>query len=65
MYFYQKIVRPLFRQAQAKLGDLNAILQDNLSGIREIQVFTQEEREYRRVSEGSTPMHGPSQKPCP
>lgn len=51
MYFYQKIVRPLFRQAQAKLGDLNAILQDNLSGIREIQVFTQEEREYRRVSE--------------
>lgn len=51
MYFYQKIVRPLFRQAQAKLGDLNAILQDNLSGIREIQVFTQEEREYKRVSE--------------
>jgi ABC-type multidrug transport system fused ATPase/permease subunit len=51
MYYYQKIVRPLFRQAQAKLGDLNAILQDNLSGIREIQVFTQEEREYKRVSE--------------
>lgn len=51
MYFYQKVVRPLFRQAQAKLGDLNAILQDNLSGIREIQVFTQEEREYKRVSE--------------
>jgi ATP-binding cassette subfamily B protein len=37
MYFYQKLIRPLFRQAQAKLGDLNAILQDNLSGIREIQ----------------------------
>ncbi|HHY75548.1 MAG TPA: ABC transporter ATP-binding protein [Firmicutes bacterium] len=51
MYFYQKVVRPLFRQAQAKLGDLNAMLQDNLSGIREIQVFTQEERELKRITE--------------
>lgn len=48
-YLYNLYVRPLFRQAQAKLGELNAILQDNLSGIREIQVFTQEERESHRV----------------
>ncbi|HHV93511.1 MAG TPA: ABC transporter ATP-binding protein [Firmicutes bacterium] len=46
---YNRYVRPLFRQAQAKLGDLNSTLQDNLSGMREIQVFTQEEREKRRV----------------
>ncbi|MGI6632694.1 MAG: ABC transporter ATP-binding protein [Bacillota bacterium] len=51
MYMYNKRVRPIFRDAQAKLGDLNATLQDNLSGIREIQVFTQEEREKRRVTE--------------
>ncbi|HHY34422.1 MAG TPA: ABC transporter ATP-binding protein [Firmicutes bacterium] len=50
-YLYNLYVRPLFRQAQAKLGELNAILQDNLSGIREIQVFTQEERESQRVGQ--------------
>ena len=50
-YLYNVYVRPLFRQAQAKLGELNAILQDNLSGIREIQVFTQEERESQRVGQ--------------
>ena len=46
---YNRYVRPLFRHAQAMLGDLNSALQDNLSGIREIQVFTQEEREMQRV----------------
>jgi len=46
---YNRYVRPLFRHAQAKLGDLNAALQDNLSGMREIQVFTQEEREMESV----------------
>ena len=46
---YNRHVRPLFRQAQAKLGDLNSTLQDNLSGMREIQVFTQEEREKQRI----------------
>jgi ATP-binding cassette subfamily B protein len=46
---FNRHVRPLFRYAQAKLGDLNAVLQDNLSGMREIQVFTQEEREMESV----------------
>ncbi|NMB17819.1 MAG: ABC transporter ATP-binding protein [Firmicutes bacterium] len=46
---YNRYVRPLFRHAQAMLGNLNSTLQDNLSGIREIQVFTQEEREMQRV----------------
>lgn len=46
---YNRYVRPLFRHAQAKLGDLNAVLQDNLSGMREIQAFTQEEREMESV----------------
>lgn len=50
-YLYNRYVRPLFRQAQARLGELNAVLQDNLSGMREIQVFTQEQREVERVSE--------------
>ena len=48
---YNRYVRPLFRYAQARLGDLNAALQDNLSGMREIQVFTQEEREMEQVGQ--------------
>ncbi|NLB72831.1 MAG: ABC transporter ATP-binding protein, partial [Firmicutes bacterium] len=46
---YNRYVRPLFRYAQARLGDLNAAVHDNLSGMREIQVFTQEEREMESV----------------
>ena len=49
-YYYNIYVRPLFRKAQVKLGELNAMLQDSLSGMREIQVFTQEEREASRIS---------------
>ncbi len=48
---YNRYVRPLFCYAQARLGDLNAVLHDNLSGMREIQVFTQEEREMESVGE--------------
>ena len=50
-YLYARFVEPLFLAAQRKLGDLSAVLQDNLSGMREIQVFTQEEREKRRIGE--------------
>jgi ATP-binding cassette subfamily B protein len=46
---YNRYVRHLFRYAQARLGDLNAVLHDNLSGMREIQVFTQEEREMESL----------------
>lgn len=42
-------IRPALRKVQATLGDLNALVQDNLSGIKEIQLFTQEERESERV----------------
>lgn len=43
-------VRPAFRKRQEELGELNAILQDNLSGIREIKTFTREETEEQRIS---------------
>jgi len=35
-----------------ELGNLNALLNDNLSGIREIKAFTREEDEGRRVNQG-------------
>jgi len=43
-------VHPAFHKRQRELGELNAILQDNLSGMREIKTFTREAAEERRVS---------------
>jgi ATP-binding cassette subfamily B protein len=49
---YAKKVRPAFRRRQAELGQLNAVLNDNISGIREIKAFTREDAEAQRVSLG-------------
>jgi ATP-binding cassette subfamily B protein len=49
---YSRYVRPKFVERQRALGELNAILNDNLSGIREIKAFTREEEEYGRVGNG-------------
>ncbi len=48
---FSKKVRPYFRISQKKMGELNAKLQDNLSGINEIQSFGREEYETGRVDE--------------
>lgn len=50
MHGFAIIVRPAFRTRQKELGELNAILQDNLSGIREIKTFTREDTEAQRIS---------------
>jgi len=41
-------IRPLFEQAQAKLGRLNTILQENLAGMRVVKAFAREEFELAR-----------------
>ena len=48
---FSKRVRPFFRASQAKMGELNGKLQDNLSGIHEIQSFGREAYETERVNE--------------
>jgi len=52
LQIYAKRVRPAFRNRQKELGNLNALLNDNLSGIREIKAFTREEDEAKRVHTG-------------
>ena len=47
--FYSKKVAPLFRINQQVLGELNGTLQDNLSGMKEIQAFGQEMKEHLRL----------------
>ncbi|HNS31946.1 MAG TPA: ABC transporter ATP-binding protein [bacterium] len=43
----------IFRQVRKELGDMNALLQDNISGIREIKSFAQEEYEEKRFENKS------------
>jgi ATP-binding cassette subfamily B protein len=50
---FAKIVRPYFRASQKVMGELNAQLQDSLSGLHEIQAFGQEEYEGERVRKKS------------
>ena len=48
---FAKIVRPFFKISQKSMGELNAQLQDNLSGVHEIQSFGQEGYESERMNE--------------
>jgi ABC-type multidrug transport system fused ATPase/permease subunit len=50
--FNQK-VRPIYRQARDRLGDINAGLQDNLTGIRVIKAFVQETSELEEFRQAS------------
>ncbi len=48
-YVFITKIRPHFRVAQGKLGALNSKLQDNFSGIHEIQAFGQERCEEESI----------------
>ena len=41
-------MRPMFRKMQTRIDDLNAVMQENLTGIRVVKSFTAEERELDR-----------------
>ena len=47
---FAKIVRPFFKASQKTMGELNAQLQDSLSGLHEIQSFGQEAYESERLN---------------
>ncbi len=51
--YYAKKVRPNFRKAQKVTGEISAELQDNFSGIHEIQAFGQEEHEHADVKQAT------------
>ncbi|MCR5594319.1 MAG: ABC transporter ATP-binding protein/permease [Lachnospiraceae bacterium] len=50
---FAKKVRPYFKVSQKKMGELSGKLQDNLSGIHEIQSFGREEYETEQVNESN------------
>lgn len=49
---FAKFVRPAFRRRQAEVGELNAVLNDSISGIREIKAFNRESEQLERVELG-------------
>jgi len=50
---FAKFVLPIFRRAQECLGELSANLQDNISGMKEIQVFNQHKKETEKISQNA------------
>ena len=50
-FVFAKKVRPYFKISQKKMGELNGKLQDNISGVHEIQSFGREAYEAGRVNE--------------
>jgi len=48
------LMRKHFKSVQEKIAELNAVLQDNFSGIKEIQVFNKQKQESERVLAKST-----------
>jgi ATP-binding cassette, subfamily B, bacterial len=49
---FSKVVRPAFRRRQHDVGELNAVLNDSISGIREIKAFNRESEQLERVEMG-------------
>ena len=47
---FSKKVAPMFQVNQRVLGRLNGVLQDKLSGMREIQAFAQEDAEHEKMA---------------
>lgn len=48
---YSKLVRPAFKNRQQSVGELNAVLNDSLSGIREVKAFAREEDALDKVDD--------------
>lgn len=49
VWYYATKVRPIFKRSHQKLAELNAVLQDDLSGMKEIQLFNQQKKEKAKI----------------
>jgi ATP-binding cassette subfamily B protein/subfamily B ATP-binding cassette protein MsbA len=47
--FFGGRMRKALKDSSRRLGRLSGVVQDNLTGIKEIQLFTQEKREHERI----------------
>ena len=51
--FYNSKMRRTFRQMREKLSDINAGLEDSISGVRVVKSFTNEDYEEKKFDEGN------------
>lgn len=51
IYRFNRRIRPIYRAARDRLGDVSAKIQENLLGMLVIKAFTRESEEQRRVDE--------------
>ncbi|HHU91784.1 MAG TPA: ABC transporter ATP-binding protein [Halanaerobiaceae bacterium] len=51
---FNKLSRPLFKKNQEEVANVNSILQDHFSGIKEIKAFTREEKASKMTLERIT-----------
>ncbi|TDT45634.1 ABC transporter ATP-binding protein [Fonticella tunisiensis] len=52
-YFYNKKMRSVFMKNRQKIADVNAVVQDSLSGIRVVKSFANEEIEIAKFEKGN------------
>jgi len=53
IYFYRIRVRPQYRAVRVKYGKVNSILQENVTGVRVVRAFAQEEVEMKKFTESN------------
>lgn len=47
-FYFSRMARDIFREARVKIAEINTRLQESIDGIRVIQLFFQEEHNYRK-----------------
>ncbi len=55
--FFAAKARPLFREVQQRLADLNTILQENLGGVRVVKAFVREPYEAERYGNANRDLY--------
>lgn len=53
-YYFNKKMKAAFKHNRAKIADINATIEDNLSGIRVVKSFANEEAEMEKFREGNS-----------
>ena len=54
VWLFSQRAHKIYQEVRRKMGEISALLQDRISGIREIKSFGREEYEIERLSEKST-----------
>lgn len=59
-FSYGKASGPLFARVQQQYGTLTGLLQENISGVRVVKAFTQEDHEIAKYTRGADELRGRS-----